>query len=362
MMTTDPVGGVWQYSLALASTLAEQWHCRVALVCLGRTAATDPQLPVPAERIELVELPHKLEWMPDSSRDVEKALQEVARLANSWKADILHSNQFCFGKLGRDLPTVVVAHSDVLSWHRWHRGTEVELDRQLGAYRDLVSAGLAGAGAVVCPSEFAASCLKSTYGSASKVIYNGLPPGLFRSGPKEQLAAVAGRLWDESKMADVAVRAVDGLPIQLELAGPTIGPNGEESHLPGATNARYIGAISWQDTRRLLARARFYLATSSYEPFGLAALEAALSGCALVAANTPSYREIWGDSAVYYEPGSADGLRSALAALLVDDARVEALASAAMDRALARYTADRMAAEYRTLYTHVRNQRIESRL
>ena len=44
--------------------------------------------------------------------------------------------------------------------------------------------------------------------------------------------------------------------------------------------------------RELLAHAAIYIATSKYEPFGLAPLEAALSGCALVANDIPSLAEV----------------------------------------------------------------------
>ncbi len=99
-----------------------------------------------------------------------------------------------------------------------------------------------------------------------------------------------------------------------------------------------------------MSRSRYYLATSSYEPFGLAALEAALSGCALLAAGTPSYREVWGDDALYYRPGDAADLREKLAHLIRAPEEAHRLGLAAQQRALARYTADRMADDYYELY------------
>jgi len=38
----------------------------------------------------------------------------------------------------------------------------------------------------------------------------------------------------------------------------------------------------------------------TYEPFGLAPLEAALSRCAIVANDIPSLREVWGSAAMYF--------------------------------------------------------------
>ncbi|MCL4368938.1 MAG: glycosyltransferase family 4 protein, partial [Actinobacteria bacterium] len=178
----------------------------------------------------------------------------------------------------------------------------------------------------------------------------GLWPDQYRSGPKRPIAIVAGRLWDEAKGAVTAVMAAAGLPLELRLLGPVPGPNGEESFLPESPNARYLGAVPWKDVRAELAAARFYLATSSYEPFGLAALEAALSGCVIVAADLPFYREVWAEAAVYYPRGDASYLRAKLAALVRMPKKAEEMAEAARDRALALYSADRMVAEYRALY------------
>ncbi len=97
LMTTDAVGGVWQYSLALARGLVERHDCRVTLVCFGEPSEHDAVELVAGGRVELIPLRRKLEWMPDSAADVEASIEDVARLATTWRADLIHSNQFCFG-------------------------------------------------------------------------------------------------------------------------------------------------------------------------------------------------------------------------------------------------------------------------
>ena len=49
--------------------------------------------------------------------------------------------------------------------------------------------------------------------------------------------------------------------------------------------------------RSLYSRASIYAATSRYEAFGMTALEAALSRCAIVANDIPPFREVWGEAA-----------------------------------------------------------------
>lgn len=358
LMTTDAVGGVWQYSLALSRGLAERYGCRVLLVCLGDPRMEDFHETVPPDRVDLESLPLRLEWMHGGLRDVGRGLAIVDRLIDRWRPDVVHSNQFCFGLLRPRLPRVVVAHSDVLSWSAWHRGGRSRsssappdplVDCPPG-YQELVTAGLAGASTVVCPSYFMAGAIREIYGVSSRVIHNGLWPDLYPALPKEPVAIVAGRLWDEAKGAATAVAAVEGLPIELRLIGPTVGPSGESTCLPDGPNVRYLGSYGWRETRAAMASARFYLATSSYEPFGLAALEAALCGCVLLAADTPFYREVWGDAALYYRPGDGAGLRCKLDGLLQTPEETDRLGRAARDRALARYTADRMASDYYAVY------------
>lgn len=373
LMTTDAVGGVWQYSLTLARGLVEREGCRVMLVCMGDPCREDFAEIAPVDGLELVALPLKLEWMPDAAADVARGIEQVGRLVDLWKPDLIHSNQFCFGLLDTRAPRVVVAHSDVLSWHRWHREESCchaergdgngdaetrrvgplpgpPLDPDLRAYRELVVGGLDGASAVVCPSHFMARSLREIYGRDSRVIHNGLWSHLYPSRPKRSVALVAGRLWDEAKGAATAVEAVEGLPLELHLLGPTLGPSGEATYLPSTPNVRYLGSRSWREARDAMAEACLYLATSSYEPFGLAALEAAFCGCALVAAGTPAYREVWGPAAIYFRPRDAADLRRQLGRLIQDPGEVERMGKAARARALERYTAERMAAEYVQLY------------
>lgn len=380
LMTTDGVGGVWQYSLALARGLVARHGCAVALVCIGEPPAGDLEEAIPGGGVELFTLRLKLEWMPDSAGDVREALRQVGRLAAAWRPDVIHSNQFCFGLLDVAAPRVVVAHSDLLGWMAWHRGwgkpgsgpdspAEPRVEQRgmdeptekqstwpapgLQLYRNLVAAGLAGAAAVVSPSRFMAMSLARSYGRRSRVIYNGLWPDLYPSLPKENVAALVGRLWDEAKNAAVAARAAAGLPLELRLVGPTVGPSGETTYLPSAANVRYTGRLSWAETRASIARARFYLAASSYEPFGLAALEAAFCGCALLASDTPAHREMWEGAALFYHRDDERALRRHLSALLEVPEEAERLSRAARDRALERFTAERMAAEYHGLYTSI---------
>ena len=79
-------------------------------------------------------------------------------------------------------PVLVVAHSDLFSWHAACQPLDGPLDPDwrafLAEYRRVVVAGLRGAAAVVCPSRFVAAGLRAHYGvpAPRSVIYNGIAP------------------------------------------------------------------------------------------------------------------------------------------------------------------------------------------
>ena len=77
------------------------------------------------------------------------------------------------------------------------------------------------------------------------------------------------------------------------------------------------------------AEAAVFTSLSRYEPFGLAVLEAAQAGCALVLSDIPTFRELWDCAAVFVQPDDPVALAGALQSLLRDSnecARLGALA------------------------------------
>src|SRR5205085_1155369 len=98
------------------------------------------------------------------------------------------------------------------------------------------------------------------------------------------------------------------------------------------------------------ARAPIYAATSRYEPFGLAPLEAALSRCAIVASDIPPFRELWDGAAVFFRSNDAQSLRQALEPLIKDPELRLKYANLAYNHARQKFNADRMIDEYLGVY------------
>jgi glycosyltransferase involved in cell wall biosynthesis len=221
-------------------------------------------------------------------------------------------------------------------------------------YRKVVLRGLAHADAVVAPSHSAIHDVTRNFISPQRqhVIYNGRSPVLFQPhAEKDDYAVSVGRLWDRGKNAALLTRIET--PWALYLAGDNNNP--DLAVKPTALHlftGRLIfkGVMTEHQLRQLYAGASIYVATSQYEPFGLAPLEAALSRCALIASDIPSFRELWGDHAIYFRNNDANSLEQALFALCSDREAIKHYGAAALNHARKNYSMARMADQYLELY------------
>jgi glycosyltransferase involved in cell wall biosynthesis len=133
------------------------------------------------------------------------------------------------------------------------------------------------------------------------------------------------------------------------VAGENIHPDGGEIR---PHHTRLLGRLSPRALGAWLGRASIYCLPARYEPFGLSALEAALSGCALVLGDIPSLREIWRHRAVFVPPDDPEALRHALQRLIDDPDRRASLAAGARARAM-QLTPQKMLDGYLSAYGEV---------
>lgn len=337
LMTADTVGGVWTYALELARALG---GAQVLLAVLG------PE-PSPAQRLKaslvpglaLTELGGRLEWMEGCGPDLERQGEALLALERDFRPDIVHVNGFAHGALPWSSPTLVAAHSCVWSWFRAVRHEDPPAEWRL--YIERVRDGVAAADVVTAPSRAFLGDIKGLYRPTApcRAIHNGRDAALFTPARKEPFILGAGRLWDEAKNVQALIDVAPRLDWLVAVAGPLGGRS------PGA--AMPLGTLAPTELARWMARAAIFAAPVRYEPFGLTALEAALSGCALVLGDIPSQREIWGRDALFVRDGGE--LQAALARLIADESLRTGLAARARKRALG-YSAQAMAAGYRAAY------------
>jgi glycosyltransferase involved in cell wall biosynthesis len=346
LMTADAVGGVWTYVQTLVEALAPRG--------VRFTVAVSGPAPSEARVRRLRALPHlavehrpyRLEWMPDADSDVARTGGWLLDLAERVRPDLVHVNGYAHAALPFGVPVLAVAHSCVCSWFTAVK--DVAAPVEWSGYRARVAAGLLAASRVVVPSKAMRAALAREHGYGDAlVVPNGLPPRApGRSRPKGAIALAAGRLWDDAKGLAVLDRAADGAPWPVYAAGSLERPDGSFGE------PRYMHALGPLDAEALadwMDRAGVFVHPARYEPFGLAPLEAARAGCALLLGDIDSLREIWDDAALFVDPTSAPAIREGLAALARDRAGRERLAAAAARRA-AEYTSERMGRQYEALY------------
>jgi glycosyltransferase involved in cell wall biosynthesis len=296
----------------------------------------------------------RLEWMQDAPADMEASAEYLRGVIREFRPDLLHLNQFYYGALDSVLPRVVVAHSDVVSWWRSVYGQEPPSSSWLTWYRESVSRGLAQATQVVAPSQWMLDQIERHYGKppAGCVIHNGRTPALFNPHmSKEEKILTVGRRWDAGKNAGLLLS--EEMPAPVTIVGSDRHPEGRGEGWEEKPALPNVQLQPHQDERRmvqLLGRAAIYAATSKYEPFGLAPLEAALSRCAIVASDIPSFRELWQGAALFFRNDDAADLRRVLDTLVRNPVLCRSYGNLAYARARRQFTADRMVEKYMVLY------------
>jgi glycosyltransferase involved in cell wall biosynthesis len=326
LMTADAVGGVWTHALDLVAALGTP----VTLAVLGPAPDAAQRAAAAAiPGLDLVETGLPLDWLATSEAEVVAAARAVAALARQVGATLVQLNSPALALARFPCPVIGVCHSCLATWWEAVRGGPLPQDF---AWRSaLLTRGYAACDALVAPSHAFAAATARVHGlpRAPDVVWNGR-----RMGPPatamEDFAFTAGRLWDAGKDAVTLDRAAARLGLPVLAAGPTRGPQGEAV---APVHLRLLGNLDAVALRRCLARGPVFVSTARYEPFGLAVLEAAQAGCALVLSDIPTFRELWDGAAVFVAPGDAAGFAAAIASLSQRREQRRRLGVAALRRA-----------------------------
>jgi glycogen(starch) synthase len=346
LMTADAIGGVWTYALELAQGLS-QHGVQVAIACMGGELTPIQQQAVQTiPNLTLFESGFKLEWMDDPWQELAQAGDWLLALEQQLQPDVVHLNGYVHGALPWRSPTLIVAHSCVLSW--WQAVKGAAAPPSWDHYRHQVRQGLQAADRIVSPSAAMLRSLQIHYDPqlTGQVIWNGRSPAQFTPQPAQPLILTVGRLWDEAKNIAALDAIAPDLPWPVYAAGEPQHVNGHTVALEGI---QPLGQLPAADLKPWLERAAIYALPARYEPFGLSALEAGLAGCALVLGDIPSLREIWGEAALFVPPADCDRLRATLQTLIQDVDQRQWLAQQAHQRAL-QLTAERMIDQYLAVY------------
>jgi glycogen(starch) synthase len=330
---------VWTYALDLAGALAP-FGVQTTLAVLGPGPGEGEKAEVGAiAGLELVETGLPLDWMAEAPGEIAAAGAAVAELARRSGADVIQLNSTALAAGGRfPAPVVGVCHSCLATWWAAVRGGEMPEDFRWRAQAN--REGLVACHALVAPTAAFAEATARAYELPRPLtVHNGRRPPPEACGARERQVFTAGRLWDDGKNIAALDAAACLIDAPLFAAGPLAGPNGTAVSL---AYARPLGALPADGVRDWLARSPVFASAARYEPFGLAVLEAAQAGCALVLSDIPTFRELWADAALFVRPDEPEAWAAALQGLLDAPERAAALGAAAQTRAR-RYTVQAMA-------------------
>jgi glycogen synthase len=358
LVTSDSLSGSWTYVRELVTGLVTR-GVRVTLVSFG-------EIPLP-EQISWMDHLHgldyrptafRLEWMQEAEQDLPESSAFLMQLVRELKPDILHLNQFCYGNLPLDVPRVVMAHGDLITWSQAVHNRSPRPAPSLNWYRNTVSNGIYGADAVVAPSSWMLDRIASCYGKPRRgeVIYPGRNPIFFNPYvSKDDCVLAVGRLVDASKQVFLLTQQTCSVPVcivgaEQTVPAPRIPIRADVKVATEQTSLAIRGPQTDAQLRALYSRASIYAATARYEPLGMPALEAAFSRCAIVANDIPSFREIWGDAALYFRTNDGASLAESIRLLNSDRSMRRAYAELAYTRARERFTTKRMIDECLRLY------------
>jgi|GEM_PF-426776 len=350
LMTTDTIGGVWTFVIDLCTYL-KTFNITIALAAMGTSFTSYQRKEL--ERLKNVipfESSYKLEWMNSPWCDVDRSINWLEAIADKFKPDIIHLNTFSHGVMKHKVPMIITAHSDVYSW--WQSVKNENPPYLWQKYFDRVSSGLDNADIIAAPSYSMLKALKQSYNTNtdSIVIYNGRTNSRFRKATKRNFIFSAGRLWDEAKNISLLKEAAQKIKWPVIAAGENDSASSKKFR-----NIFFAGKLSPQKISYYLSHASIYALPAKYEPFGLSALEAAFSGCALILGDIPSLKEIWEDNAIYINTNNTEDLASKINFLIDNRDVVEEYSDRAFNHAQ-NFNLVRMGNNYLSLYNSLYTQ------
>ncbi|MWV43689.1 glycosyltransferase [Paenibacillus sp. HJL G12] len=149
------------------------------------------------------------------------------------------------------------------------------------------------------------------------VVPNAIDTGIFGYDTRTErdIVLCAGRFEPRKNQLNL-IKAFNGLPYKLVLAGTA--HETQRKYFKAMKkaiqkdNIEIVDELGHGELRKLYGRAKVHVLPSWYDTPGLVSLEAAVSGCNIVATTRGTTREYFGDDAFYCEPGDIESIRRAV--------------------------------------------------
>ncbi|MCV7345633.1 glycosyltransferase family 4 protein [Mycolicibacterium rhodesiae] len=372
------IGGLGRHVYQLATALAADGHDVVVLS--RRPSGTDPSThPTTDEVHEGVRViaaaqdPHEFDFGRDMMAWTMAMGHAMIRAgltvqAKGWQPDIVHAHDWLVAHPAIalaeffDVPMVSTVHATEAGRHSgWVSG---QISRQVHAVESWF---VRQSDSLIACSASMADEIAELFGpdlAETVVIRNGIDssrwafaPRQAHPGPPELL--YIGRLEYEKGVHD----AIAALPrIRRTHPGTTLTIAGDGTQQDWLVEVarkhkvlrcvRFAGRVDHDELLRLLHRADAAVLPSHYEPFGIAALEAAAAGIPLVTSTAGGLGEavIDGETGVSFPPRDVTALAAAVRRVLDDPVAAQQRAVAARDRLTSDFDWHTVAAETAQVY------------
>ena len=359
LMTTDTVGGVWIYSVELCKALA-QHNIEIHLAAMGSWPNEHQQKQIAEmSHVTLYKSDYKLEWMEEPWEDVEQAQKWINSIYQTVHPDLVHLNNYAQIQEDWTCPTLTVFHSCVQTWWQAVKGTAAPAT--WNTYTDIVKHSLAASDVVVTPTKAILKKAKDThqFSSRTAVINNGREIAPFEEKEKQKIILCIGRIWDEAKNLELLSGIATELSWPVYIAGNNRNPStGKKKDFE---NVIFLGELEPQEVQEWMQRASIFVSPTKYEPFGLAVLEAAKSGCALVLSELETLTELWGGAAEFFDPKDSDQAKEKILQLINNKELREEMSRKSQARS-EEYSSEKMATAYVALYRDLINKQKTKKL
>jgi len=281
--------------------------------------------------------------------DVIHAHYAIPHATAAWQAQQLLADE------GRELAVVTTLH-----------GTDITLVGQDPSFFTITKFSIEHSDAVTAVSSYLQQETYRAFGCTScgiHVVPNFVNLDEFRPDPKrrpqnEKVLMHISNMRPVKRLLDVVrifALVNKQVPSRLVLAGDgpdRIAAEEEAEHLGVAPKVRFVGPI--EDVADMLRWADLYLLPSRFESFGLSALEALATGVPVVGSSAGGLPEVvrHGVDGVLAPVGDVDTMAEGAIALLTDESRWHAAATAARERAQ-EFAESRVIPQYEEVYDAV---------
>jgi glycosyltransferase involved in cell wall biosynthesis len=186
---------------------------------------------------------------------------------------------------------------------------------------------------ITAPSQYLKDkILKSCQDANVKVIPNGIRPDRFEVGKKEKKILLCSRIF-AFKGFQYVIKAVQNLSTDWQVDVIGEGPYLERLKQLAEGSKTKVKFWGWLDRksetfRQLFEQSSIFVFTSESENFPTVLLEAMSAGCAIIASDIPSHKEILSKTGIFVKPKNTPEIRDRLLYLINSQQEREKLGAA----------------------------------